>query len=326
MLIYVSERRGHHSASSGYDQLVKCFPDAGCISAHGLEAGHVTWLRIPAGLRSIPRATRDLGKALPGSVTWHILYGDQTRLCTILRALTPSARIFVTLHQPSWFLQEINPDLGSFNAADVILTVSEHQAEGIRELGLAPRVEPVAYGIWTAAFGPQGATVNGKYVLVVGEHLRDWKFLVAMCRLLARRGVNFRMVIPARCHGYFADLARVYFEPRLSEHELALRYQRAAFLLLPLIDTTGNSAALEAAASGCPVLTNRLPSTLEYLSDAASYFPTGDLRACAEAAGRLLGTRTEPRSQLAARLLQRAQHFSLPGRVAALHRAAYCRV
>lgn len=64
----------------------------------------------------------------------------------------------------------------------------------------------------------------------------------------------------------------VTFLPRLEENEISLLYAAAGAMVFPSLYEGGGIPVLEAMACGCPVLSSRLPSILEYAGDAISYF------------------------------------------------------
>jgi glycosyltransferase involved in cell wall biosynthesis len=311
MLLFVGDRRPHHSASSGYDQLARCHARAGWLSEEALEVGQVIWHRPPAGLLETPRTLGVLASTLAHcSVVWHVLYGDRSRVIPVIRAVTPWARVVVTVHQPVWFLLEIAPDAPAHLAqADLILTVGPMQCQEVRRLCADTAVRALPYAVWSSSFRPRGAVEVDGSILVVGEHLRDWRFLAEVMRRLIRWTPGaVRVAAPARDAEALRDIPGCRALPRLSEGELAQCYQRASLLLLPLVDVTACTAALEAMASGCPIVCNWLPDLAAYLGDQGSYFRTGDVDGCVRAVLELRDG-TANRMARSVGLLRRATRF-----------------
>lgn len=281
LLIFVADRCTHHSRSSGYDRLADLFPKSGCASLMACEKGHLAWRRIPACFLTPPRTVDELVRRFPGQIVWHILYGDFTPLPLWIRAAAPRSTIIVTLHQPVWLLRERSRTLDSLNEADVVVALSRHHAHELRQLRLVPPVVHIYHGIWPEPFRPTGARSESGAVLVVGEHLRDWSFLLQVSSVLTSSlGIRCHLVVPQRYHYLFVDMPNVRLDSGITEQELTACYHRAMLVLLPLVDSTANNTVLEAMASGCPVVCNRLPSLYEYLGCAGAFFPTGDIENC----------------------------------------------
>jgi len=63
----------------------------------------------------------------------------------------------------------------------------------------------------------------------------------------------------------------VTFVPRLEEDEVSLLFAAAGAMVFPSLYEGGGIPVLEAMTCGCPVLSSRLPSIVEYADDAVSY-------------------------------------------------------
>ena len=63
------------------------------------------------------------------------------------------------------------------------------------------------------------------------------------------------------------SLANTYVYKDISDAELLNLYQKANVLFLPLLDAIANNVILEALACGLPVITTKLPGTMEYLTE-----------------------------------------------------------
>ena len=300
-LVFVGDRCGDHSPSSGYDQLCALFPRAGWLSGRSLAVGELSWIRPPA-------ERLDLSQTL-----FHVLYGDCSgrALPSVLRERWPQATIVSTVHQPVSRLMGDQAALASMTVVDEIITVCQAQARVLAGLGLSAPVRVVPHGVWTAAFHAASAEEPPERdtVLLVGTYLRDWHVANQVIGRLARCGVQSVVVGPTAGAHIAIEHPLVRLLPRLPEQELARRYQTSAALLLPVVDATASNALLEAMAAGCPVVCSRVSSLVdEYLGDDSDSFEPGNPDAAVD---RILRYITDPstRTTRAHALARRAEHF-----------------
>jgi glycosyltransferase involved in cell wall biosynthesis len=311
VVVFAFRRFTHHSASSGYDQLIQLFPDAGLLSLEALEQERLEWLRLAPCLEgAAPSSIENLFRAANGEIVVHVLYGDLTTAARSLRRWRIKPVVISTLHQPAWLLRDYLPDRRLLDCPDLLVTVSESQAQEIRQLGVSAPLVTIPHGIWTHTFRPPGPRMSDGSILCVGEHLRDWHFLQQVVSVLANDDqITCRLVIPERYHSHFRGLHnRVELETGLSEPQLLQRYRSASLLLLPLTSATANNTLLEAMASGCPVACNRLPALEEYLGESGCYFPTRNLAVCLDAV-RSLHQSAAQQCRLSEALLERAKTY-----------------
>lgn len=314
-LVFVGDRCGGHSPSSGYDQICSLFPDAGWLSGRGLDAGRLSWHRRPAPSNGSRRV-------------FHVFYADarDSPLPGLLRARFPEATIVSTIHKPISVLRQDPEALTSIRASDAILTVSEVQAREVADLDLAASVHVVPHGVWTRAFRPSSSSADDERpdVLMVGNYLRDWEGARHVLEALGNAGVK-SVIVGAR--GYAPDALlcchpSVVAPPRLSEGELAQLYARSAALFLPFLEATASNALLEAMAAGCPVVCSRSPSAVEeYLGDASDSFGEGEYDVAVARLLRYVSDRHH-RAARSRALMERAETFDwseLKGRYAATY-------
>jgi glycosyltransferase involved in cell wall biosynthesis len=300
-LVFVGDRCGDHSPSSGYDQLCTLFPRAGWLSGRSLAVGELSWIRPPA-------ERLDLSQTL-----FHVLYGDCSGrvLPSVLRERWPQATIVSTVHQPVSRLVDDQAALASMTVVDEIITVCHAQARGIAGFGLSAPVRVIPHGVWTAAFHVAQAEEPRERdaVLLVGTYLRDWLLANQVIDRLARCGVQSVVVGPNAGAHITIEHPLVRLSPQLPERELARRYHTSAALLLPVVDATASNALLEAMAAGCPVVCSRVSSLVdEYLEDDSDSFEPGNPDAAVD---RILSYISDPpsRTTRAHALARRAEHF-----------------
>jgi glycosyltransferase involved in cell wall biosynthesis len=267
-LVFVGHRCCDHSPSSGYDQICALFPDAGWLHGPDLAVGRLSWHREPAG-------PADLSRAL-----FHVFYGDcsGSRLPAILRERFPQATIVSTIHQPITRLKADPAGWAALRLVDGIITVAQTQADELAEQDLAASIHHVPHGVWTHVFRPpaQPPAEPRDHVLLVGNYLRDWTGTQHIVGMLAAAGVRSVVLGSAAPTRLAIDHPLVEIASRVSESDLAVRYDRAAALVLPVIDATASNALLEAMSAGCPVICPALPSLVdEYLGDASDAYQPG---------------------------------------------------
>jgi glycosyltransferase involved in cell wall biosynthesis len=270
-LVFVGHRCCDHSPSGGYDQICALYPEAGWLSGPELAAGQLTWFREPAG---------DGASVLAGSMMFHVFYGDcsGSALPAILRARFPGATIVSTVHQPVSRLQRDPAGLASLDPVDGIIAVAENQARDLARHGLAAFVNVVPHGVWTHVFRPPTPATPGDRdnVLFVGNYLRDWAGMRQITEKLAAEGVRSVVLGSAAARQLAIRNPLLEISPRVPEPELAAMYDRAAALVLPVLDATASNALLEAMAAGCPVICPRLSSLVDdYLSDDSDSYEPG---------------------------------------------------
>lgn len=267
-LIFVGHRCCDHSPHSGYDQVCALFPDAGWLHGPDLAAGRLTWHRQPT-------APLDLRRAI-----FHVFYGDcsGSSLPAILRQRFPRSTIVSTVHQPIARLKLDPAGWASLFPVDGIITVAKTQAAQLADQGLTASIHHVPHGVWTHVFrpAPQPASRPRDHVLLVGTYLRDWAGTQYIVDRLAATGIRSIVLGSAAPTRLTIRHPLVEIASRVSETDLATRYDRAAALVLPVLDATASNALLEAMSAGCPVICPNLPSLAgEYLGDDSDTYQPG---------------------------------------------------
>lgn len=189
-----------------------------------------------------------------------------------------------------------------YRRADAVIAVSRSAADdGIRLLGLDPaRVEIAHHGVGPE-FRPGPAPADPPFVLVVGEFSKRKGFAEAFAVVarLAELGHRHRLKVVGRVHPWARDdlAATLAASPRpdLVDHAGFVddlpEVLRSASVFLGTSRYEGfGLPALEAMASGVPVVAFANSATTEVVAGGGCLVPDGDVGAMADAAHRLLSS------------------------------------
>jgi glycosyltransferase involved in cell wall biosynthesis len=221
-----------------------------------------------------------------------------------------------TFHFPPAKFGELFPDPSCLRRLDAAICVGSNQVRAVKELVQHDRVWSVPLGVDETFFRPAEPAGDPRdpICLFVGTHLRDFVTLRTVADLLGVRCPSARItaIMPARYAAQLGTHPRISVHTDVSDEDLRDWYQRAALLLLPLVDATATSSILEAMACGLPVVVTDVGGVRDYVSDACAIpTPPGDADAMTGAAMRILG---DPalRRRMAAAARTRALEFAWP--------------
>ncbi len=256
------------------------------VHGFGLSTDHVRhWHRrgVPVALSTIywERSYRQDGG--PGRrVSARDLAGRVVRAARFSRSALRGrgALTEACLH---WIPADVQ-QLTLFEAADLLLPNAVGEGESIRrDFGVATPIVPIPNGVDPDRFSlPVDQFDQRTYVLYVGR-IEPHKNQLGLIEAL--RGSGLPLVIAGHEHPDHARYVRkcrragsgwVTFHVSLDESELADLYRHARVHVLPSWFETTGLVSLEAALSGCSVVTTSRGFAREYLEDLAWYCDPAD--------------------------------------------------
>lgn len=204
--------------------------------------------------------------------------------------------------------------------ADLMIAVSEFTAGQLRDLlGVPPdRIRVIYHGATCRVQeGPDRPLQREDLILTVGA-LQKRKNTIRLVEAFERSAPGWKLAL-AGSHGFGAEeiLARIASSPRrreievhgyVSERRLNWLYQRASIFAFPSLDEGFGMPALDAMASGIPVLTSNRSATAEVGGDAVLLVDPEDTESIA-AGLQKLSEDARLRDALAVRGRRRASAF-----------------
>jgi glycosyltransferase involved in cell wall biosynthesis len=291
MRIVILDRRfSHHSAYSGYPQLVKRQP-----SEFEVE-GVLSWLPRAVPDVAVERLIKRTGQAAytresmgyeaaamrrmvraPRSI-YHVLYGEDdyhylAHAAPFLRRA--GGRLVVSFHQPPDIFDFVIPKGSAaciLPKLDAALVSTTPQAEHLALWMDPARIHLVPHGVDAGFFSPppEPRPDRGElHCLTVGMWQRDFVLLEQVMRAAADDDLPLRFTVVA--DGEIAErlgaLPGVEAYSGIPDEQLRDLYRESDLLLLPLAQAAANNALLEGMACGLPVLSNSVGGVAEYLGD-----------------------------------------------------------
>jgi len=289
MRIVVLDRRfQHHSAYSGYPQLIqrqrngfelerlgrwqpRGVPDA-ALERLARRAARPAYTRESMGyeLAALRRMAR-----WPRAI-YHVLYGedDYHHLARAARLLRRAGgRLVVSFHQPPDIFDFAVPRRAAARILpmlDAALVTTSHQAEHLARWMAPERIHRVPLGVDCTFFSP---ATNGQqparefHCITVGLWQRDFVLLEQLTREAADLGLplRFTVVSSPEVASTFAATPGVTAHTGISDEQLRDLYRESDLLVLPLVQAAASNTLLEAMACGLPVLASSVGGVSEYL-------------------------------------------------------------
>lgn len=198
-----------------------------------------------------------------------------------------------------------------------VITAASPYLAGFTEERFAHTVGKMAvvpFGVDTELFRPSAGPPNGVPRLVFAKSMRSiygLHVLIRAAAILAERGARFEVVVagpgdPERYQRQAADLgvaSRVQFVGQLGHSELAGLLKQATLFVMPtVVRESFGVAAVEALASGVPVVASRIGAIPDVVADGETglLFEPGDAEDLADKIGVLLQN-SEMRSSMGAK-------------------------
>lgn len=208
--------------------------------------------------------------------------------------------------------------------ADIIITISHAIAEEITRVYAVPKHKlAVAYPGVGVQFGPKGKSFKGSrpYFLYVGS-LKRGKNVAGLIQAFAQFHTHghqeFDLYLAGSDLWLDPEVEQVMKAHNIQEHvkhlgfvtddELSLYYRGAVAFVSPSLVEGFCLPAVEAMASGCPVITSDIPVLKEIVGDAGVQIAPRDTEAIA-AAMSMMVTNPKLREALATKGLKRARDF-----------------
>lgn len=247
---------------------------------------------------------------------YHILYGENTYHYLGWLNNFRQNRLVATFHLPPGTFREAVRIDWHVRRLSAIVCVGQSQIEYFARLIGRERTFYVPHGIDTDYFCPPDANEERDHYLClfVGNFLRDFPTLRGVIELVAYRRPQVRFVAVTSPENYdrIGRHPNLTLKSGVSEEELLDLYRRAAVLVMPLLDATGNNALLEAMASGLPAVVSDVGSVRDYTGEeAAVLVPAQDARRMADEIESLLDDADRRRS-LSVKAREQALCFSWP--------------
>jgi glycosyltransferase involved in cell wall biosynthesis len=266
----------------------------------------------------------------------HLTYAEDQMafLPSLIKWFLPRTKVVATFHQPPSWTKGTEYPSSHFAKLDGIVVLSKEHALHLKNQFDGP-IFHILYGIDTDFFSPSNNERPTCRVIVCGRHLRDFATLVHVVDIATRTDprIQFDVVIPQRHEGierrYLDTLQNnpnVHLHDRVSDGELQMLYRCASVFLHPVLDSTANTALLEAVSSGLPVVSNDIGGIPDYMDDSfADLLPVGDAVGMANALLRLTGDRVLCRERGDAARRFAVEYFSIE-RCAHEHADAYDKI
>ncbi len=285
-IVYIFKRILHHSAHSGYDQIVKYVPSES-LSSTGRKIIEKILNRIPE--KKLRRWTwvggwyknESLAKEIQIALNlpfrkaiYHYLYGEDDFHWGGDLPCRSGSKLVVTFHQPPDVFDEVIKDKSYVTKADAIIVCGTNQVAHLEKITGRKNVYFVPHGVDTSFFSPLKVRrkVDRFNTISVGWWLRDVDMIRRIIEKANERSldIEFNIVTFPQYFDHYKGLRNVNLFSGIPDDELRRKYQEADALLLPMKDCTANNSILEAMACGVPVLTSDNGGIRDYVDEGSA--------------------------------------------------------
>lgn len=281
-LTVITTKIPHHSAHSGYEQLIHYLPESTQISYFKRGHAPTRFKRvIEAGLRLFT-ASRwyqwdgvladllSVKHLLKRNKVVHYLYGDSAiGLIPYIHSFLPG-KLVLSIHACPDDLDEVLQYPFALKSIDAFIVLGHNQKEKLLKYGIEnEKLHFIPHGVDLQFFKPLDfkpiqSTLN---VLLVGNWRRNFKLYQKVIEASKNLPIQFHVVTQPFNYSYFRGLEQVKLYSSISDESLRSMYQYSDVLLMGVEDAVANNVILEAAACGLPIICEKVGAVTDYFDD-----------------------------------------------------------
>jgi glycosyltransferase involved in cell wall biosynthesis len=312
----VSRRIPHLAILSGYDHLathvgtrLKIPPLIDRVRGLGPLK---RYLRKKSGMEWYDGMYAELFTALhmrrPGSRIYHFLFAE--RDFRYLPKLWPKYRhkVIGTFHATPREFEKVMKYTEHLKSIDAAIVVAKNQIPVLESIIGKEKVFSIPLGVETGYFLPPDQNYTpGKTCICVGHHHRDFQTLGEVAAIIKKHDPEVRIIVVDRVFSTylsleqqqtykasFASAGNVELRADLTDEELLRLYQASDLMILPLFDSTANTAILEAMSCGLPLVVTDVGGVRDYVDPrGAAFVAPQDAETMADHVIRILQNREE---------------------------------
>lgn len=192
---------------------------------------------------------------LKGHLTFHFIYGENLLFFVPMLQIR-GCKVVCTLHQPIEWFEKQEQWKKMLRQVDAVIIVGNSEICEFEKLTGKKNVKFIPHGICSDFYAPDLGVRKERFVLTVGNWLRDYEFADKVFQALLSRDetLNIYVVSQPSNRAYIKPNPRIHFLSGISDKALRDLYCKCCVLFLPLIRYTANNSLLEAGACGCNIV------------------------------------------------------------------------